>query len=414
MYGILFTIALRNILRRRLQTFLLGIMIALSTFTLFAMVGVQSGAYKLIEDSYTQVFNGDIQIRNALYEDIEDFDKLLPTSDIVIAEQLMDDFQNTKVFHTRRYIHFALGEYMDKNYNFTLVGIKPQQEKYTSKIFDSIQSGFYLDENSYNDILIGSDLANYFGVSLGSEIVLMTMDIYDSFVIDVFKVKGIYKTGDGFLDKSAAFIHANYFMDNIVYSNNNISNVTIKLLNSNYRADLLRALQDKLPSNSVAMSWDQVLPEIKQTIQFQFSVSMTFYILFVILIAFSLLNAMMLATVKRMPEFGIYFALGLDNKNFKWILFFENFILCTIFVTIGVVLGLCFVFYFSSYGIPLPALTEDKERPLTLLGNMLYPNPKDPLLFVGPALVYISCLLSIIPPVLKLMRSNPVQAITSV
>jgi ABC-type lipoprotein release transport system permease subunit len=387
-------------------------MIFFTSLAIFVMVGFQSGAYQLIEDSYTKFFNGDIQVRLQGYNDIEDFEKLLAEEDISLIQAKLELFDKTPIFSTTRYLSFALGDFNDKNFAFQLVGIEPNTEKNLSMPASHMVQGSFLDDSSYNDVVIGQDLADFFNIKVGDEIVLMTTDVYDSFVIDSFMVKGIYQTGDISLDKNTAFIHRNYFNDNIAFGDK-ATNITIKLTDSSYRDTLKTFLQNSLPSHLEVVSWDEVLPNIKQTIQFQFIVSMFFYVLLVVIVSFTIVNSMMLATLKRMPEFGIYSSIGLNNRYFKWILFFENFIICTVSVGLSTILGMIFIYHFSKVGIPLPAITQEEGVPLTLINNVIYPNPHSPLLLVGPILVYASTILAIIPPIIRLSKSNPVQAITS-
>ncbi|MCL2566638.1 MAG: hypothetical protein FWE18_00895 [Alphaproteobacteria bacterium] len=412
MLKIIFKIALRNVLRRKLQTALLGFMIFATTLAVFLMVGFQSGAYQLIENSYTQVFNGDIQVRNAEYNDVQDFAKLISEEDIALIQSKLAEFHKTPIFSSPRYISFGLGDFNDKNYAFQLVGIEPSTEKDLSMPASHMVSGSFLDDESYNDVIIGQDLANFFNIKVGDQIVLMSTDIYDSFVIDSFLVKGIYQTGDASLDKNSAFIHRNYFNDNMAFSRS-ATNITIKLKDFSYRSSLKTFLQKNLPNHLAVLSWDEVLPSIKQTIQFQFMVSMFFYVMLITIISFTLINSMMLATLKRMPEFGIYSSIGLNNRYFKWILFFENFILCTASVGLATIIGLIIIYHYSIAGIPLPGLTHEQGVPLTLINNVLYPNLSSPLLLVGPLLVYASVMAAIIPPIIRLAKTNPVQAITS-
>ncbi len=408
----IFKIALRNVIRRKLQTIALGSMMALTTFAIFAMVGVQTGAFRLLEDSYTQVFNGDIQIRNIAYEDEKDFEKMLSDNDIANIVTVLNDFHNTKVYFTKRYINFGLADVNDKNYSFQLIGIEPQSEKNISIISKKIVTGAFLDDKNLNDIIIGQDLADFLKVKVGDEMTIMTTDIYDSFVIDAFKIKGIYKIGDDLMDKSSAFISKKYFDDNIVYGNNKMTNITIRLQDPTYRDQLKTLLKAKANKITNVLSWNEIMPEIQQVIEFDFSTSMVFYFTLAIIVAFTLLNSMMLATIKRAPEFGILSAMGLDSSYFKWVLIFENLILATSFVLIGTILGMIFVIYFSKAGIPLPALAESDGNPLTFIDNILYPNPRNPLLLFGPFIIFFSCMLSVIPPVLRLRKLNPVQSLT--
>ncbi len=413
MLKLLFKISLRNVIRRKLQTSLLFFMILLTNLAIFAMVGMQTGAYKLIEDSYTQIFYGDIQIKHKDYESKEDdFTTFLQQEDITNLTNKLKTLEGNELFYSPRYIHFALADSNEKNYAFQLVGINPGKEANVSIVASKIIEGSYLTKDDYTGILIGKDLASFFNLKAGDEITLMTSDIYESFVIEVFTIKGIYQTGDAFLDKTNAFINFEYFQDNITYSNNTLTNITIKLKDSNKRAEIIEKLSDIKANNTKVISWSEILPDIKQTINFQFTVSMFFYVILVAIVGFAILNALVLSTMKRIPEFGILYAIGLNKKYFKYILIIENTIITTCAVVLASCLGMAFVLYFANNGIPLPSAGKSPDRPITLISNMIYPNPNNPLLLVGPLLMYVFATLSSIPAVLKLAKSNPIETIT--
>ena len=182
---------------------------------LFVNVGFLTGASKLLEDSYTKVFTGDIQIRNADYEDVENYDKFINLKDVEKIIDVLKSYNKTKVYWTKRDISFGLADANDKNYSFQLVGTDTKDEVHTSLVSQKMIAGKYLADDDTNQILIGKDLAEFLRLKVGDEVVLMTNDIYDSFVIDSFIVKGIYQIGDMQLDKATAFINRSYFSANI-------------------------------------------------------------------------------------------------------------------------------------------------------------------------------------------------------
>ena len=422
MKKILFDIAFRNVRRRKLQTTLISIMIIFTTFAIFAMVGMQSGAFKMLEDGYTKMFNGDIQIRNIDYTDEDAYKVLISDVDVKSVEKEIKNYKNTEVNYTKRNMGFAVAEAKNKNYSFLLVGIDPDTEKNVSQISQSMVKGNFLTAQDVNSVIIGEDLADFLKVSIGDEIVMMMMDIYDSFIIEPFIVTGIFKVGDMMLDKNYAFVNRNFFVNNLTYGDS-FTNITLKLKDSSYRKDLLNNLKDISNKENLTtknqkieiLPWDEVLLFLKQVMNFNFIISNVYYFVFILLVAFTVLNSMVLSTIKRMPEFGILSAVGLNNNQFKWILIYENLILCGLSVIIGSLLGMAFVYYFSLHGVPLPPPPED--APLKFGSGdsrRLYPDPTSIDLIYGPIVIFISCFFSIIPSVIRLNRSNPVQSLTSI
>ncbi len=411
---IILKLALRNVLRRKMQSYLLGFMISFTTFLLFLMVGMQTGSYKMMEDNYTKVFHGDFQIKNKEFKDKEDdFSKLIDPKWLESSETKLKQYGNNLAY-SKRTVNFALAEANNKNYAFQIVGVEPLGEKNVSLVSQNIKKGAYFNPKSeINDIVIGQSIANFLKLKIGSEIVLMTNDIYDSFIVDVFKVTGIFKIGDEQIDNSA-FINIDYFYENITYSNN-FSHLAVKLKNPKNRDKTIAFLEKDLNKNLKVVPWYDILPEIKQTIEFDKISSIVFYVILVAIIGLIILNSITLSTTKRFKEFGIMHAIGFDNKNLKYLLLAENLILSTIFIGIGSLLGYLLLYYLSYVGVTIPEISKQggEEFDIVILDSKLYPEIYDRFLLLGPLLVFVFCLVSIVPSLAKIRKLEPVKAINS-
>lgn len=411
---IILKLALRNVLRRKLQSYLLGFMIAFTTFLLFLMVGMQTGSYKMMEDSYTKVFHGDFQIKNKDFKDKEDdFSKLIDPKWLENTENKLKQAKN-KLIYSKRVVNFALAEANNKNYAFQIVGVEKESEKALSLVSQNIKKGAYFNSKSQsNDIVIGQSIADFLKLSVGSEIVLMTNDIYDSFVVDVFKVTGIFKIGDEQIDNSA-FIDINYFYEHITYSDS-FSHLVVKINNPRERNKTIAFLEKDLNENLKIVPWYDILPEIKQTIEFDKISSVVFYVILVAIIGLIILNSITLSTTKRFKEFGIMHAVGFNNKNFKYLLLTENLILSTIFIGLGSLLGYLLLFYLSQVGITIPEISQQggEEFDILMLDSKLYPEIYDSFLLLGPFLVFVFCMVSVVPSLAKIRKLEPVKAINS-
>ncbi len=415
MWNILFAISLRNVIRRKLQTSLLGTMILVTTFAIFAMVGIQTGAYRGLEQSYTSIFYGDFQIRNKDYKTVKDYDVTLNNGEIKNITTLLDGYSKSKIVYGKRAISFAVVSFNNRTFTTQLVGVEPVKEQNLSIIPSKMIMGNYLDEKNQYSMVIGKDFAEYLNVKVGDELVIMTSDIDGAFIIEPFTISGIFKTGDIAIDKMYAFVNFNFFSTSIFYSNDIFTNITVKLDNSYYSSDLQLELNKNGNAKIDVLSWTDILPRVKQTMSFQALISGFYFIIFMFLVAFSVLNSMVLSTIKRIPEFGILSALGLETRYFKYILLFENIILCGTTIILASILGLWFVYYFGQVGIPLPESSNKVAdgAPLTILFRRIYPDIYSPLLWYGPCIMFVSCLLSILPSIFRLNKSNPVQALTS-
>ena len=87
-----------------------------------------------------------------------------------------------------------------------IIGVEPQAEKDFSDLPKKIVTGAYLEESDKRKIVIGSKLAQRLKVKVGKKLVLATNTINGDLSEELFRVKGIYKTGSPELDGHLAHI----------------------------------------------------------------------------------------------------------------------------------------------------------------------------------------------------------------
>lgn len=412
MYKVLWLFALRNVIRRKLQTILISSMIVLTTALIFCMVGLQTGSDKGMQELYTSLFNGDLQVRNSNFEKVEEYDRINQNIADDYANEVIDTTTKSSIasFVTKRAANFGLISFNNKSYAVGIVGIEPDLESKVSKIASSIVKGEFLASEQTDGVVIGYALAEYLGVKLGDEVLYLTQDKDSGMLIEPFVVSGIFNTGMEGLDKNLTFINLDTFQ-NLIFYEPLVGNIVIKLQDSSKREQLAKYLKKHLDLHKVeVLSWKELFPELQSMMSFNNFINYIYYLVFILLIAFIVLNSMVLSTIRRMKEFGLLAAIGLPDKNLSYILIIEVFIITIVSIIIGSTIGIAITYYYSVNGFNMHF--DDTGSPIKF-PTTIYPNLKDIRMVFGPVIIFIFCMLSIIPSIVRLRKSNPIEAITS-
>jgi ABC-type lipoprotein release transport system permease subunit len=160
------------------------------------------------------------------------------------------------------------------------------------------------------------------------------------------------------------------------------------------------------------LDWDALHPGLKQAIQADLSSGWFMYSVLIVLVAFSVLNTQLMSVMERTREFGVMSALGFRPRRLASLVMLETALMATLGLAIGLALGWMVSLYFSIHGFSYPGM-EEMARRFNLPGAM-YPSITFGTMLLGPAVVYVFCLLAAVYPSLRLFRLRPVEAMRSV
>ena len=113
----------------------------------------------------------------------------------------------------------------------SLMGIEPLKEISISFLPDSIVAGQYLSQGDGRWAIIGDKLAERLNIKVGKKFVFTTNDINGELVEDLFRVKGIFKTGSSAFDSYVVQSDINFARGVAGLNSNSASQLGIILRN---------------------------------------------------------------------------------------------------------------------------------------------------------------------------------------
>lgn len=408
--------ALRNIWRNKRRSILTILALALSTAILVFMLSWQFGAYETMINAMVRMQSGHLQIQANGYQERKDMYLVVPQPERI--EKILKKIKEVRAY-TFRSNAFALLSSEKRTYGAFIIGVDPSLEGTVSPVPDLVREGKFLSPDSNNGVVMGKLLAKNLKVNIGDEVVLLGQGKDGSVAATVVKVQGIFSSGQDELDRTTLFISLPFFQE--VFSMGDSVHQVIILLDSLKSVDRVKGLlQEALKSLAetsvdtktgqlVIIDWVEALPGLVEAIKMDLSSGLIFYIILVVIVAFSIMNTFLMAVFERKKEFGILIAIGVKPPRLAGILLLESILMTFTGISIGIVLGSIITLYFQSHGITI-AGASDLLRQYGLPARM-YPMLSFLSIISGAAIVLIITFFAACYPALLAMRIRPVEAI---
>jgi ABC-type lipoprotein release transport system permease subunit len=406
--------ALRNIWRNPRRSVLTVLAIAFACLLLVFMLSFQFGSYETLINSSVTIHTGHLQVQNTGYGDNPDIRKVISRPETVVAT--LRNMQPVQAVSPRCQA-FALASSRDRTLGTMVVGIDPTLEAEVSSLEDLIREGAYLTrpgpDRQLAGALAGRLLARNLQVVPGDEITLLGQGRDGSVAATVLEVRGIYASGLEEFDRQTLHIPLRTFQE-VFFMDNAVHSVVVLADELNSVHGIKAALEENFAeqSNLVVLSWDEIQPGLKQAITLDLISGGIFYIILVLVVAFSILNTFLMTILERTREFGIMMAMGVKPGRLIRLVLLESVSMTLIGVFLGIGAGCLVTLYFQAQGIYLGGAHELLEQ-FGISGRI---HPRLSLLSVslGPGLVFGITFVSALYPALKVRKLSPVQAMTAV
>ena len=137
-----------------------------------------------------------------------------------------------------------------------------------------------------------------------------------------------------------------------------------------------------------------------------------FYLLLILVVAFSILNTFLMAIFERTKEFGVMMAIGTAPNRLTRLLLLESASITVLGMITGIMAGILITFYFQTHGIYFSGMAELLSQ--FGISGKIYPRLSLLSIVTGPAAVFIITIFSALYPALKVKGFKPVEALKHV
>ncbi len=352
---IILKIAFRNIFRHKKRSLLTGLMMAggCALFALF--IGMIDGVYGNIIDMFTRDHTGYIQIHKEGYLDKPSIYKTLDDSDSIGSK--IESVPYVKSWAPRVYTP-ALAFAGKKTTGVTVTGIHPAKEAATTRLKYKVDKGRFISDKPLNEIVINSGLAKTLKTGLGGKIALIAQGADGSIANELFTVVGITDEGEGSFGTSTCYMHIKT-AQNFLSLGGKVHEIAIILTDIAKTGQSVSLIKNALAEPRLEVDpWQVVESQFYKAMQADIKGNRYTIAVFTIIIAFGVMNTILMVILERTREFGVLKALGTKPFQIFLLIVFETIFLAVISIVIGTIIGILGNWWFSAYGIAYPTPIE--------------------------------------------------------
>jgi putative ABC transport system permease protein len=405
--------AWRNIWRNTRRSILTISAITFATTLLIFMLSWQFGSYDTMINSAVKLHTGHLQVQARGYNDKRSIRLVVPDPEAVGA--ILNRHPGVAAY-TFRATAFSLASSKERTYGVMVIGIDPEREAKVSTLKKLVRQGRYLSAGDDLQAVMGKLLAENLRVGIGDEVVVLGQARDGSIAASVFRVKGIYRSGQDEFDRSCIYLPLKTFQD--IYGMRGAVHEVVVLGKTLQDVETIkqdvstRLEQTRKKDQLVILDWMELMPGLIQSIKVDLGSGLLFYFILVVVVAFSILNTFLMAVFERTREFGVLLAVGTTPGRLTRLLLLESVTMTLVGIIIGIVLGCIVTWYFQVHGIVISGTAELMSQ--FGLPERMYPRLSLLSTVIGAGGVLVITLLTALYPALKVRRLRPVEAMTHV
>jgi putative ABC transport system permease protein len=386
----------RNLWRAPKRTFIMLLSLSFGTgFIIWDLNFANSGSKEIMKEFLTQ-YAGQYHITNTNYYDHQnrkEFNNYKIISDNDIVDKSLIQTSTKRVTAPV----FLSGE--KKTLGVLLTGLEVSKELIFSTLYKTITVGNFLTPDGQKEIIIGKKLAQRINAKIGDEVAVIGQALDGSMANDLMKVVGLLDFGGGDLEESLAFTQIKSAQEFLVM-NPDSYHQRVSFDMQNKHLPILKGV--------AVTNWTEILPEIGVSVRFIDHFTWVVSLIIVLVVSLGLSNTIMITFFEREQEFQSLNVIGAKTSWIAVSLMLEVFMLGTVAIGIGTILGYLATTF--CYYVPIDMQLFTGGSPIILGGMVIQPMVRIysvlEYYWKVPLMIYLFLGFTMIHPMIRVVRRS--------
>jgi ABC-type lipoprotein release transport system permease subunit len=403
-FGIVFTLAWRNLWRNYRRTLIMLAAIMVGVWAMIFMTALMRGMVDQMVQDGVRSLPGHVQIHNPLFQDDPTINNLIDVPEAELAVKL--DTLDANSWASRIKVPAVISSERESR-GVTLFGIDPEREASVSYIAADISEGRYLEGPDDKGVLIGKKLADTLETRVGKRVVLMSQDPDNEIADRGFRVVGIFDNKLESIEETQVFI-AKTTAQKFLRVQGHVSEIAI--LGDNYRdVSVLLADTKLVAGDSLKVeAWYELDAYLGTMLSVMDGFVLVWIVVIFLALSFGLVNTLVMAVFERVREIGLMLALGMRPSLILAQIVIESLLLLSIGLLMGNLLAWVSVTSLES-GIDISAVGEGME--MFGAASVLYPQLNVSDMVLASSVVLVLGFVASLSPAWRASRYQPIEAI---
>jgi ABC-type lipoprotein release transport system permease subunit len=401
-------IAWRNLGRNRKRSALALTAIAVGQFVFLSVAGLMRGYMDEFLTSITGPMVGHVQVHAPGWLEDRSIDLTIDNLSTVL-EEVRSDSAVTSV--SPRIYAPVLSALTDEGFMGFAIGVDPVTESQESGLLPGVDPASLGSDRA----VVGSSFARRHGIGPGAKLALVGQDIDGSIASGLFTVTEVVSSPVEMVNDSGVVMTIGDAADLLDMSDQ--AHELVILTNDIDTVDETVSRLSRLPALAglEILPWRKVVPQL--VAMFDVVDVFIYMVLMIVFIAAAagIANTMLMSTFERKHEFGMLLSLGCGPGRLARMVIVEAVLLGLVGVGIGTALGWVLIAITSHTGLDYAAFggggqTYEASFRGLYLSSLVYPKLYPVDVFAGVIAVFLTSLLSVLWPVARIVRMEPMEA----
>ncbi len=358
-YYFIFSLAYRNLWRRKRRTIINIVSVSISVMMLFLFITYYRGTY--LSSMFDVVINhstAHIQIHSIGFSDKEDISLVKEGNIIHNYQVVLSNLEGKREVAgvSERIVNFGFVSNGKERFPVKIVGIDPERNKKVFPVIEkSVVEGQYFGRSG---AILGKSLAELFGFKVGDNIFLFSYTSEEAPNVIMLSIVGIYETGYYELDKMTVLIDIESARS-LFLLDDGVNEIFLRVKDGEDIKKFGESLKNSNLSDVKVRRWDEVLDYVMNAV----ITDNIFYLIFfliILTIAFTTISGNMYVSVfERIREIGTLRAIGWHQKEVFYLFISEAVLIGIIGSIVGIILGLIPSLYLQFNPLPFGVSSEE-------------------------------------------------------
>ncbi|MBZ0184390.1 MAG: ABC transporter permease [Melioribacteraceae bacterium] len=400
-------LAWRNIWRNKRRSILTLLAVTFAVIASIAMRGIQEGTYELNIKNAVEMFSGYLQIQEKGYLNNPSLAKSFkPTEDL---KSTLSNVHGIKAYSTRINAD-GLISFKDNSLGCAIFGLNPQSSQETSRIFSKLNEGRFFTELESYEIVIGYKLLKNLKADIGDEIVILAQGFDGSLGNMKFKIVGTTKMGMQDFDAMSVFMDTKSAQE-LLSLYGRITALAIDINSFDDLYDIKEEIKANLKNEElVVLDWKELMPDFEQSIQLDNISGIFFLAILFVIVAFGILNTVLMSVTERFKEFGISLSIGMSNYKLVLVVLLETLFITIIGLILGNIIGFGINLYIFNNPIQFGSEYAWMYEEYGFLPR-IEASLKFSVFFNSSISILIASVVAAVYPIIKVIRLEPLKGI---
>lgn len=395
-------LAWKNLWRNKSRTAITMASIFFAVVLSVLTSSLKTGIFDNLIKNVVSFYSGYVQVHKAGYWEEQLLDNSFAASP-QLEKTILAQTEITGV--TPRLESFALASAEMNTKGCLVVGIDPAKEDRLTHLAAKLIAGEYLKSDD-NAVLASEGLLKRMKLQLHDTLVLIGQGYQGATAAGKYFIKGVARFGSPDLNDRLLYLPL-LAAQNMFEAPAMLTSYVLSVRNPGLVNATSLSVQQRLGNEYEVMSWEKMMPDIKQHIQGDSNNMQVVQLFLYLLISFGIFGTSLMMMAERRFELGMLVAIGMKKTKLAFLLLAESVLAVLIGCILGIMASIPIVYYLNRHPLRLGGeVAKAYER----FGfEAIFPTSTDSMHFItqGLFVLLIGLILSLYP-VLKLIRLNPV------